>query len=113
MHTLFGTHGPSWDVLLKLHDPQRFSLSDVANQVAHLHTLFGTHGPSWDVLLKLFDPKTSQISDIANQVAKLHTLFGTRGQKWAMFMDLHNLLKGVADIDAIAKLAVELESPTS
>ena len=77
MHTLFGTHGPSWDVLLKLHDPQRSSRSvNVANllKVAHLHTLFGTRGQKWAMFMDLYN-LLKEDADI-DAIAALATTLG-------------------------------------
>ena len=109
----FGEHGPSWDVFTKLHDPQTLSTGETADQVEELRNRFGEHGPSWKVLLKLNDSQGLSISEAADKVAELRNQFDTQPGSWTVFMGIYDGSQTVADIDAIAKLAVELESPTS
>ena len=60
-------------MLLKLHDPRRFSLSDLANRVAHLHTLFGTRGQKWAMFMDLHNSlkETADFDAIAKLAATL------------------------------------------
>ena len=113
LYSRFGDHGPSWDMFLQLHVPKAGPISDPADQVVALRNRFGEHGPSWEVLLKLYDSQGLSISEAADKVAELRNQFGTRSGPWTVFMGVYDGSQTVDEIDAIAKLVVELESPTS
>ena len=69
LYNRFGDDDLSWYVFVKLYNPERMSIGEAVDQVAHLHTLFGAHGPSWDLFITSYDPRWVTVSDLANQVA--------------------------------------------
>ena len=113
LYNRFGEHGPSWDVFVKLYDTEWLTIGVAAAEVEELHNRFGKHGPSWEVLLELIVSQGLSISEAADQVAELRNQFGTRPGPWTVFIGIFDGSQTADEIDAIAKLAVELESPTS
>ena len=113
LYSRFGDHGPSWDMFLQLHVPKAGPIRDPADQVVALRNRFGEHGPSWEVLLGLHGSQGLSISEAADKVAELRNQFGTQSGPWTVFMGIFDGSQTADEIDAIAKLVVELESPTS
>ena len=107
VETLLGDHGPSWDVLAMLHDPEE-EIVDTAGLVAELRGLFGDHDPSWDMFTKLCDSERMPFDDAVARVVEARGLLDDDDPSWPVLVGIDDGSQSVAEAVALAKA---IESP--